>query len=69
MENMPMQSETYPTMSPYALAAGLARGQSLAVAVAGAKKFLHQAIARQLVWKRGRVHTRALQHGADGRGR
>ena len=52
-----------------ALAAGLARGQSLAAAVAGAKKFLHQAIARQLVWKRGRVHTRALQHRADGRGR
>ena len=52
-----------------ALAAGLARGQSLAAAVAGAKKFLHQAIARQLIWKRGRVCTRALQHRAAGRGR
>ena len=48
-----------------ALAAGLARGQSLAVAVEGAKKFLHRAIARQLVWQRGRVRTRALQHRAD----
>ena len=54
-----------------ALAAGLARGQSLAAAVAGAKKFLHQAIAHQLVWKRGRARTRALQHRVevDGRGR
>ena len=50
-----------------ALAAGLARGQSLAVAVEGAKKFLHRAIARQLVWQRGRVRTRALQHRPDGK--
>jgi len=48
-----------------AVTAGLARGQSLAVAVEGAKKFLHRAIARQLVWQRGRIRTRALQHWAD----
>jgi hydroxymethylpyrimidine/phosphomethylpyrimidine kinase len=45
-----------------ALAAGLARGQSLPTAVAGAKKFLHDAIARPFVWRRGRTTTRALRH-------
>ena len=45
-----------------ALAAGLARGQSLPVAVAGAKKFLHRAIARPFVWRRRKMTTRALRH-------
>jgi hydroxymethylpyrimidine/phosphomethylpyrimidine kinase len=45
-----------------AVAAGLARGRSLATAVAEAKKFLHAAIARQLSWQRARVRTRALRH-------
>ena len=45
-----------------ALAAGLARGRSLAAATEQAKKFLHRAIARQLSWQRARVRTRALRH-------
>jgi hydroxymethylpyrimidine/phosphomethylpyrimidine kinase len=45
-----------------ALAAGLARGQSLGTSVEGAKKYLHRAIARQFVWSRGRSATRALRH-------
>ncbi len=45
-----------------ALAAGLARGRSLGAAVEGAKKYLHGAIARQFVWSRGRLTTRALRH-------
>ena len=45
-----------------ALAAGLARGQSLPAAVEGAKSFLHRAIARPLAWKRGKLATRALRH-------
>lgn len=45
-----------------ALAAGLARGQSLGAAAEGAKKYLHRAIARQFVWRRGRLTTRALRH-------
>jgi hydroxymethylpyrimidine/phosphomethylpyrimidine kinase len=45
-----------------AVAAGLARGRSLPAAVADAKKFLHGAMARQLVWVRGRIRTRALRH-------
>lgn len=45
-----------------ALAAGLARGQSLPAAVAAAKKFLHKAIARPFVWRRRKITTRALRH-------
>jgi hydroxymethylpyrimidine/phosphomethylpyrimidine kinase len=45
-----------------ALAAGLARGRSLAAATEEAKKFLHRAIVRQLSWQRARVRTRALRH-------
>jgi hydroxymethylpyrimidine/phosphomethylpyrimidine kinase len=45
-----------------AIAAGLARGRSLATSVDGAKKYLHGAIARQFVWSRGRLATRALRH-------
>jgi hydroxymethylpyrimidine/phosphomethylpyrimidine kinase len=45
-----------------ALAAGLARGQSLPAAVEGAKKFLHRAIARPFVWRRRKMTTRALRH-------
>ena len=45
-----------------ALAAGLARGQSLPAAVSAAKKFLHQAIARPFVWRRRKITTRALRH-------
>lgn len=45
-----------------ALAAGLARGRSLPTAVAAAKKFLHQAIARPFVWRRRKITTRALRH-------
>jgi len=45
-----------------ALAAGLARGQSLPAAVEAAKKFLHRAIARPFVWKRRKMTTRALRH-------
>lgn len=44
-----------------AVAAGLARGRSLRIAVADAKKFLHRAIARQLAWRRGPVRTAALR--------
>lgn len=47
-----------------ALAAGLARGRSLPMAVAGAKQFLHRAIARQLAWRRARTRTRALRHAS-----
>lgn len=45
-----------------AVAAGLARGHSLRVAVANAKKFLHGALAKQFLWQRARVRTRALRH-------
>lgn len=45
-----------------ALAAGLARGQSLPAAVEGAKKFLHRAIARPFVWRHRKTTTRALRH-------
>jgi hydroxymethylpyrimidine/phosphomethylpyrimidine kinase len=45
-----------------AVAAGLARGRSLTVAVADAKKFLHGAMARPFGWTRGRIRTRALRH-------
>lgn len=45
-----------------AVAAGLARGQSLPAAVEGAKKFLHRAIARPFVWQRRKTTTRALRH-------
>jgi hydroxymethylpyrimidine/phosphomethylpyrimidine kinase len=45
-----------------ALAAGLARGRSMRVAVAEAKKFLHRAIDRQFDWRRGKVRTAALRH-------
>lgn len=45
-----------------ALAAGLARGQSLPVAAAKAKKFLHGAISKQFLWRRSRIGTRALRH-------
>lgn len=45
-----------------AIAAGLARGRSLAASVDGAKQYLHRAIARQFVWRRGRLATRALRH-------
>ena len=44
------------------LAAGLARGQSLPAAVAGAKKFLHRAIARPFAWRCRKTATRALRH-------
>lgn len=47
-----------------ALAAGLARGRSLPVAVTGAKQFLHRAISRQLAWRRARTRTRALHHAS-----
>ena len=47
-----------------AIAAGLARGRSLRTAVAGAKKYLHRAIARQFRWSRGRSATAALRHFA-----
>jgi hydroxymethylpyrimidine/phosphomethylpyrimidine kinase len=45
-----------------ALAAGLARGQSMPVAVAGAKKFLHRALARPFLWRGRQTTTRALRH-------
>lgn len=45
-----------------AVAAGLARGQSLPAAVEGAKKFLHRAIGRPFVWRRRKIFTRALRH-------
>ena len=45
-----------------AVAAGLARGHSLAASVADAKKFLHGAMARPFGWVRGRTRTRALRH-------
>ena len=45
-----------------AVAAGLARGQSLQTAAANAKKFLHGALAKQLSWRRGKQSTRALRH-------
>jgi hydroxymethylpyrimidine/phosphomethylpyrimidine kinase len=45
-----------------AVAAGLARGQSLKTAAANAKKFLHGALAKQLSWRRGKQSTRALRH-------
>ena len=45
-----------------AVAAGLARGQSLRSAAAGAKKFLHGAIVKQLSWRRGKVRLSALRH-------
>lgn len=43
-----------------ALAAGLARGRALGPACAAAKKFLHRAMRRPLVWRRGHTVTRAL---------
>ena len=45
-----------------ALAAGLARGQSLRVAASGAKKYLHGAIGKQSSWRRGKVRIAALRH-------
>ena len=45
-----------------ALAAGLARGQSLPVAAAKAKKFLHGALSKQFLWRRSRIRTCALRH-------
>jgi len=45
-----------------AIAAGLARGRSLPVAVEAAKKYLHRAIARPFIWKSSRFSTRALRH-------
>ncbi|MEX1010055.1 MAG: bifunctional hydroxymethylpyrimidine kinase/phosphomethylpyrimidine kinase, partial [Chthoniobacterales bacterium] len=44
-----------------ALAAGLARGQSLPAAVQAAKTFLHRAIARPFVWSRRTKTIRALR--------
>lgn len=45
-----------------AVAAGLARGRSLRTAVGEAKKFLHRAVARQIVWRRPRATTCVLRH-------
>jgi len=45
-----------------AIAAGLARGRTLAASVEAAKKFLHRGIARQLVWRRGKKRTGAVRH-------
>jgi len=45
-----------------AIAAGLARGRSLAVSVEAAKKFLHRGIARQISWRRGKKRTGAVRH-------
>ncbi|MEY4300018.1 MAG: bifunctional hydroxymethylpyrimidine kinase/phosphomethylpyrimidine kinase [Verrucomicrobiota bacterium] len=45
-----------------AIAAGLARGRSLAASVEAAKKFLHRGIARQWSWRRGSMLTRAVRH-------
>jgi hydroxymethylpyrimidine/phosphomethylpyrimidine kinase len=45
-----------------AIAAGLARGRSLAASVEAAKKFLHRGIARQLAWRRGKTRTAAVSH-------
>lgn len=45
-----------------AVAAGLASGRALAVAVEAAKKFLHRGIARQLSWRRGKNRTGAVRH-------
>jgi len=45
-----------------AVAAGLARGQSLRTAAVAAKKFLHAAIAKQLSWRRTKVRISALRH-------
>lgn len=45
-----------------AIAAGMARGRSLAASVAAAKKFLHRGIARQFVWRRGKTRTAAVRH-------
>ena len=45
-----------------AIAAGLARGRSLAASVEAAKKFLHHGIARQLAWRRGKIRTAAVSH-------
>ena len=44
-----------------AIASGLARGQSLPAAVQSAKEFLHRAIARPFVWRRGKNTIRALR--------
>jgi hydroxymethylpyrimidine/phosphomethylpyrimidine kinase len=45
-----------------ALAAGLAREQSLPVAAAKAKEFLHGALSKQFLWRRSSIRTRALRH-------
>ena len=45
-----------------AIAAGLARGRSLAASVEAAKKFLHHGIARQFAWRRGKTRTAAVSH-------
>jgi hydroxymethylpyrimidine/phosphomethylpyrimidine kinase len=45
-----------------AIAAGLARGRTLASSVEAAKKFLHRGIARQLSWRRGKKRTGAVRH-------
>lgn len=45
-----------------AVAAGLARGRTLRMAVAGAKKYLHRAIEREISWRRGAKRTAALRH-------
>ena len=45
-----------------AIAAGLARGRSLAVSVEAAKKFLHRGITRQISWRRGKKRTGAVRH-------
>lgn len=45
-----------------AVAAGLARGEGLAVSVARAKRYLHRAIADPYEWRRGKTRTAALRH-------
>lgn len=45
-----------------AVAAGLARGRTLRAAVADAKKYVHRAMQRHYVWRRGSAATMALRH-------
>lgn len=45
-----------------AIAAGLARGRSLRIAVRDAKKFLHRAMAQQWEWTHGKRTVAALKH-------
>jgi hydroxymethylpyrimidine/phosphomethylpyrimidine kinase len=51
-----------------AVAAGLAKGQSLKAAVAGAKEYVHRAIAEHLRWRTSTGTTDALRHFREATG-